>query len=433
MEGTEATNTAASTALLDKLFRWGEANVWNVGTLIEIAVMLSCYLAGALIATTLHARATKAIEKSQMPLRTKRIAKNVRRAILPACVLVIIFAASFVLSSEYIGIDVSLMVAVMKVLSAWIAIRLALQFVENAVIRNIFTWVIWTIAALSIFGVFEQTMTALDAFGFTLGNFRVSALEIVKSVLMLIILLYLALFVSTFFERKVLKSKNLSRSSQVLIVKIIRIVLIVFAVIIGITSAGIDLSVFAVFGGAIGLGIGFGLQKSVSNLFSGMLLLMDQSIKPGDIIELDQLGTFGFVNQMAARYTEVVTRDNKSYLIPNEDFITQRVVNWSHGNSLVRLEIPFGVHYRSDPHQVIKIALDIAKKFPRIVADPEPQCFLKEFGDSAINFKLQLWLTDVEHGVSNITSDVLLGLWDAFKAADIEIPYPHREIYLHQK
>ncbi len=419
--------------MYEKLFRWGEANVWNAGTLIEIMLMLACYLVGALIARTLHSRATRAIEKSQMPLRTKRIAKNSRRVILPICVLAIMFLAALVANSQYIGIDISVMIAVMKVLVAWIAIRLSLQFIGNALIRNIFTWVIWIVAALSIFGVLEQTLIWLDAAGFTLGSSRVSVLEIIKSVLMLIILLYLALFVSTFFERKVLKTKNLSRSSQVLIVKIIRIVLIAFAVILGITSAGIDLSVFAVFSGAIGLGIGFGLQKSVSNLFSGMLLLMDQSIKPGDVIELDQLGTFGWVNQMAARYTEVVTRDNKSYLIPNEDFITQRVVNWSHGNSLVRLEVPFGVHYRSDPHQVIAIALEVASRFPRVVADPKPECYLKEFGDSSINFKLQLWLTDVEHGVSNITSDVLLGLWDAFKAADIEIPYPHREVYMHQK
>ena len=158
---------------------------------------------------------------------------------------------------------------------------------------------------------------------------------------------------------------------------------------------------------------------------------MDQSIKPGDVIELDQLGTFGFVNQMAARYTEVVTRDNKSYLIPNEDFITQRVVNWSHSSSLVRLEIPFGVDYKADPRQVIKIAEEVIKKVDRVVADPVPTCFLKEFGDSALNFKLQLWITDVEHGVSNITSEILLGLLDAFKTAGISIPYPHREVFMH--
>jgi small-conductance mechanosensitive channel len=324
------------------------------------------------------------------------------------------------------------MVAVMKVLLAWIVIRLALQFIENSLIRNIFSWVIWLVAALSIFGVLEETMTTLDSFAFTLGSFRISVLEIIKSILMLMILLYLALFVSTFFERKVLKTKTLSRSSQVLIVKIIRIVLVVVAIVIGITSAGIDLSIFAVFSGAIGLGIGFGLQKSVSNLFSGLLLLMDQSIKPGDVIELEQ-GTFGWVNQMAARYTEIVTRDNKSYLIPNEDFITQRVVNWSHGNSLIRIEIPFGVHYRSDPHQIMRIALEVANNNSRVVTEPKPECYLKEFGDSALNFKLQLWITDVEHGVSNIRSDILLALWDAFKTAGIEIPYPHREIYMHQK
>lgn len=417
--------------MTNRLFQWGEANVWNMDTLIELALMAACFLLGAIVATTLHERATKAIEAAKLPLRTKRIAKNSRRVILPATVLAIMFVVGTLVSADWWGLDITLMNAVMKVLLAWIAIRLAMQFVENALIRNIFTWVIWAVAALSILGALDQTMATLDAFAFTLGSFRVSALEIIKGMLLIFILLYLALFASTFFERKVLKSKSLSRSSQVLIVKIIRIVLVVVAIVIGITSAGIDLSIFAVFSGAIGLGIGFGLQKSVSNLFSGLLLLMDQSIKPGDVIELDQTGTFGFVNQMAARYTEVVTRDNKSYLIPNEDFITQRVVNWSHSSSLVRLEIPFGVDYKADPRQVIEIANSIVRKVERVVTDPEPMCFLKEFGDSALNFKLQLWITDVEHGVSNITSEILLNLLDAFKAAGIAIPYPHREIFMH--
>ena len=416
---------------MNRLFLWGEANVWNIDTLIELTLMVACFLVGAIVATNLHERATKAIEAAKLPLRTKRIAKNSRRVILPATVLALMFIVATIVNADWWGLDITVMNAAMKVLLAWIAIRLAMQFVENTLIRNLFTWVIWAIAALSILGILDQTMTTLDAFAFTLGSFRVSVLEIIKGILMIFILLYMALFASTFFERKVLKSKNLSRSSQVLIVKIIRIVLVVVAIVIGITSAGIDLSIFAVFSGAIGLGIGFGLQKSVSNLFSGLLLLMDQSIKPGDVIELDQLGTFGFVNQMAARYTEVVTRDNKSYLIPNEDFITQRVVNWSHSSSLVRLEIPFGVDYKADPRQVIKIAEEVIKKVDRVVADPVPTCFLKEFGDSALNFKLQLWITDVEHGVSNITSEILLGLLDAFKTAGISIPYPHREVFMH--
>ena len=184
--------------------------------------------------------------------------------------------------------------------------------------------------------------------------------------------------------------------------------------------------------GAIGLGIGFGLQKVVSNLFSGFLLLMDQSIQPGDVIELESSGTFGWVNNMAARYTEIVTRDNKSYLIPNEELVTQRVVNWSHGNKLVRVEVLFGVHYDSDPHEVIRIAVEAATKPERVISNREAVCWLKEFGDSSINFALRFWIKDADQGITNIKGEVLLALWDAFKANNIAIPYPHREVFIHQ-
>jgi len=162
-----------------------------------------------------------------------------------------------------------------------------------------------------------------------------------------------------------------------------------------------------------------------------MLLLLDRSIKPGDVIEIPDIGTFGWVNHMAARYTEIVTRDNKSFLIPNEDFITQRVINWSHGNKLVRIHLEFGVHYDSDPHKVIEIATQAARDLERVVDNPAPICWIVEFGDSSLNFDLRFWIKDAEGGVANIRGQVFLALWDAFKKHNIQIPYPHREVYVH--
>ena len=204
---------------------------------------------------------------------------------------------------------------------------------------------------------------------------------------------------------------------------------------IGVTTAGIDLSLLAVFSGAVGLGIGFGLQKGISNLFSGMLLLIDESIKPGDIIELPaadgSTATFGWVNHMGARYTEIVTRDNKSFLVPNEDFITQKVVNWSHGNTLVRIQIKFGVHYESDPHQIKSLAEKAATTVERVVDTPSPVCWLIEFGESSLDFTLRFWIKDAEKGVTNTKGMVMMALWDAFKDNGIQIPYPHREVFIH--
>ena len=202
------------------------------------------------------------------------------------------------------------------------------------------------------------------------------------------------------------------------------------AILIGITTAGIDLSLLAVFSGALGLGIGFGLQKGISNLFSGLLLLMDKSIKPGDVIELPN-GAFGWIAHMGGRYTEVVTRDNKSFLIPNEDFITQQVINWSHGSSLIRIEVTFGVSYSSDPHQIKELAEEAARKPSRVVDDPSPVCHLTAFGDSSIDFSLRLWITDAQEGLTNVRGEVMLALWDTFKENDINIPFPHREVFIH--
>jgi len=410
---------------------WCTDYLFQYNTLYQGIIIIASFVIGLIIYRMTKQSVVDAIENSDWPRRVKRVAMNVKKLLFPFITLVVIFLMTRIASSEPVGVDVSLINGMMKVLAAWIVIRLLAQFIDNHAVRNVFALGIWSVAALSIFGVLGTATAVLDSAAFTMGDFRLSLLSIIKSVFYLFILLYFATFVSSFAERRVLKSTSLTRSSQVLVAKIIRVFLIVIALLIGITSSGIDLSLFAVFGGAVGLGIGFGLQKGISNLFSGMLLLVDRSIEPGDVIEIPEIGTFGWVNHMAARYTEIVTRDNKSFLIPNEDFITQRVVNWSHGNSLIRIEVEFGVHYDSDPHAVKALAEEAAANaHERICEDPSPVCHLTEFGDSSLNFKLRFWIQDAERGVTNMRGAVMLSLWDAFKDNNIEIPYPHRDVYI---
>ena len=414
-------------------FAWYADYLFQANTLYQGIIIAISFIFGIIIYRLTRKATQNIIDKSDIPYRAKKIANNVRRLLFPLITLTVIFFMTNIASSDLVGVDVSLINGMMKVLLAWIIIRIIVQFIDNNAVRNVFAMAIWSVAALSIFGMLGHTMETLDAIGFSVGDVRLSALAVIKSAFYLFALLYFATFISSFAERRVLKSKTLTRSSQVLISKIIRVTLIVFALLVGITSSGIDLSLFAVFGGAIGLGIGFGLQKGISNLFSGILLLVDRSIKPGDVIELEN-GTFGWVNRMAARYTEIVTRDNKSFLIPNEEFITQRVVNWSHGNSLIRLEVQFGVHYKSNPHDVKSLAEKAAiDAHDRICSTPAPVCHLTEFGDSSLNFKLRFWIKDAEKGVTNMRGAVMLGLWDVFKENNIEIPYPHREVFIHEK
>lgn len=415
----------------DKTVEWCGGVFWTPDTLYQGLMVVGAFIVGGLLYRLIRDPCNTKIEESKLPSQAKRIINSAQKFAFPLISLTILAIANSI-AAQMMSIETALAEGVVKVLMAWVFIRLITQFISNNLVRNILATSIWAIAALSIFGVLDQTTQTLDAVGFNIGDFRLSALIVIKSAFSLFVLVSLATFMSGVAERKINQSKSLTPSSRVLINKIVRVALMAFALLIGITSAGIDLSLFAVFGGAIGLGIGFGLQKGISNLFSGMLLLLDKSIEPGDVIELEG-GTFGWVQHMAARYTEVVTRDNKSFLIPNEDFITQRVVNWSHGNTLIRLEVKFGVSYKHNPHEIREIATEATKDcHERIVATPQPVCHLTEFGDSSLNFKLRFWIKDAEAGVTNIRGAVMLALWDAFKENNIDIPYPHREVYIHE-
>ncbi|HPD83070.1 MAG: mechanosensitive ion channel [Alphaproteobacteria bacterium] len=409
---------------------WFLSHVLNLGFGIQMVVVIGAFFLAFVLKNLIKPRLNDLINKLSIPYRLTEILYSALKLIFPFLSMLFIAIGAKLIGPIGFNFPNNFMLAIAKLLLAWIFIRLATQLIEHKFARNIIAFTVWGLAALSIFGILDQTMTTLDAIGFSMGDFRLSALSVTKGIFGIFILLYGALFLANLVDKRISHSRSLTPSSRVLISKISRVLLIISALLIGVTSAGIDLSLFAVFSGAVGLGVGFGLQKVISNLFSGMLLLLDQSIKPGDIIELD--GTFGWVNHMGARYTEIVTRDNKSYLVPNEEFITQHVVNWSHGNTLVRIETTFGVHYNSNPHDVKRMAIEAATKPDRVVDSPAPVCHLVEFGDSSLNFVLRYWIKDAEKGITNTKGDVMLALWDAFKENGIEIPYPHREVFLHK-
>lgn len=414
----------------NKLVKWFVDFIWTVDCGAQAIIVLVSFGLAFLIARITKPRLNDLINKLSVPFRLTEILYSGLKLVFPFIAMVFIFIGSKIAGPAGLDLNVTFTFALVKVLLAWIVIKTVSQFIEQRFARNVIALTVLALVALSIFGVMDQTMTLLDSIGFSIGDFRLSALTVTKGIFGIFILLYGALFLSNILDKRISSSRSLTPSSRVLISKITRVVLIVSALLIGITSAGIDLSLFAVFSGAVGLGIGFGLQKVISNLFSGVLLLLDQSIKPGDIIEIDQ--TFGWVNHMGARYTELVTRDNKSYLVPNEEFITQQVINWSHGNTLVRVEVEFGVHYDSDPHEVKRLTAEAATKPERVVDSPAPICHLTEFGDSSLNFVLRYWIKDAEKGITNTKGDVMLAVWDTLKENDIKIPYPHREVFMHK-
>ena len=193
-------------------------------------------------------------------------------------------------------------------------------------------------------------------------------------------------------------------------------------------TLGVNLSAFAFIGGAIGVGVGFGLQKVVSNLISGVILLLDKSIKPGDVIEVGD--SYGRIQSLGARYVSVVTRDGFEYLIPNEDLITQQVINWSFSSKLVRLKIGVGVSYGADIHKAMDLVVEAASGIDRVLTQPGPVCQLKNFGDSSVDLELRIWIADPEKGISNISSALRIAIWDAFQENGIEIPFPQRDLHI---
>jgi small-conductance mechanosensitive channel len=311
-----------------------------------------------------------------------------------------------------------------------VAIALVAGLIRNPFVYRLVAVSAWAIAALSIVGLLAPTMIALDSIGVVIGGLRVTPLLVIKTSVLLMLTLWAANAASDFLDRRVRNTTDLTPSIQVLIGKLIRLLLITFAILIVLSTVGIDFSALAFFSGAVGVGLGFGLQKIVSNLVSGIILLADKSIKPGDVITVGD--SFGWVDTMGARYTSVVTRDGREFLIPNEDFVTQRVINWSYSNDEVRIDVEFGVSYAANPHTVCDLAVAAAKAVERVLVAPPPVCHLKAFGDSALNFTLRFWIRDPVDGLTNVRGQVLLALWDAFKREGIEIPYPVRDVRLRQ-
>jgi small-conductance mechanosensitive channel len=283
---------------------------------------------------------------------------------------------------------------------------------------------------LQVLGLLDAATSSLDSAGFNIGDFRLSALLVIQASVIIGVLIASARFVTSTTTSRIRANEDISPSMQVLIVKALQIGLYSAAFFVGVKTIGIDLTGLAVLSGAIGVGLGFGLQKVVSNLVSGVIILLDKSIKPGDVISLGS--TFGWINSLGARYVSVVTRDGKEYLIPNEDLITGQVVNWSHSNDFVRLDINFGTAYGDNPHDVRKLAIAAAQSVDRVLTSRPTVCHIVGFGDSSVDYILRFWISDPTGGLTNIRGNVFLALWDSFAANGISIPFPQREIKVHK-
>ncbi len=412
---------------LSYLWQWFTKFALTINTLLEVAIIASVLLLANLLARPIIKRLQSHLEIQEW---RNRLPGKLIGAFLPlikytlAILLLRIGAIAF---AKY-NLPSFLIDTTARLLTAWIIIRFTSTMLRDSNWARLLSIIAWVLASLHILNLLVPTIKLLDQLAIDLGGVRISLLLLIKGVIIFTLLFKLASSASNVMEKRIFSLKELTPSVQVLLSKALKITLLTVAVIVAMSSLGINLSAFAFIGGAIGVGIGFGLQKVVSNLISGVILLLDKSIKPGDVIQVGD--SYGKIQSLGARYVSVATRDGLEYLIPNEDLITQQVINWSFSDLLVRLKIGVGVSYKTDIHEAMDLMVKAAQGIDRVLDKPEPVCQLKNFGDSSVDLELRIWIKDPENGISNVSSALRLAIWDVFQQHHIEIPFPQRDLHI---
>jgi small-conductance mechanosensitive channel len=405
---------------------WVRANVLQLSNLLQIlAIVFSAF-----VAWLLKRPGSRLVEQISHLHRLARHGTAIRQVALPLVFPVLWLIVLWLTSLGAVAGEVpgQIISSAVTLLTAWVVIRLAANFIATPFWQQTVTVTAWGAAALKIIGVLEPALGFLDSMAFNMGQLRLSVLGLLQAAVLLVVLMWGANALSRLLEHRVRGVPALSPSAKVLIGKTARIMLFVLAFLITLNSVGIDLTALAVFTGAIGLGLGFGLQKVVSNLISGIILLLDRSVKPGDVIAIGQ--TYGWINALGARYVSVITRDGIEHLIPNEHLISTPVENWSYTDRRVRQKLPIGVSYESDLRKAIELVLKAADEFERILKDPAPNCLVKGFGESQVDLELRVWIEDAEKGLSNFKSEVYLRIWDLFHEHGVVFPFPQRDLHI---
>ena len=409
-----------------------DANIWIASEVITVAAL---WQAGVILITLFIAKlltppCRSCLERLSINVvddsKLRIVCTTFISVITPTIWVLLLWAAVEVADTTYW--PNKLISIVVSAVNAVIIIIFVAKFVNIKAYVKLFAIIIALIAILNIFDLLQPALNLLDGISVQIGEVKLTVLSVSKGLFYLIVLLWLANLFSRIIERKINSLPSLTPSVQVLLTKFIKIFLVVIAGMVAINAVGVDLTAFAVFGGALGVGIGFGLQKIVANFVSGIILLLDKSIKPGDTIGVS--GTYGWIQSLGARYVSVVTRDGIEHLIPNEELITTRVENWSFSNLRIRQKIPIGVSYNSDVREAINICSEAALENSRVLDTPSPICLLKGFGDSSVDLEVRFWVVDPQNGLTNVKSEILLDIWDRFNANGIEIPFPQRDIHL---
>jgi small-conductance mechanosensitive channel len=411
--------------------------------LIEIGVLALALLLGAVSAVALQRRYRRRRVKISMALSWDYFFSQSSVAVMPAIiVLALVMLARSGL--ETTSLDVTLLGAAARLIGAYIVVRLGvLLFAASLGNKSwIQSWegratlLIWLAIAAEYLGWLDPIIATLDSVGIAAGKSRITVWSVLKLLFILTLFMLVAAWISRWVERRVKKLSGVALSTRIGIAKFANAFLIALSILMGLNAAGVDLTALTVLTGAIGLGLGFGLQAIAANFVSGFVLLMDRSIKPGDVISLSgQAGTstenFGWVQELRGRYVVVRDRDGVEMLVPNQQLISNAVINWSYTDPRIRLKLPIRVSYHDDPELALQILVSACDGQSRVLRDPAPVSRLMHFSDSGIELELRFWISDPQEGVNNVRSEVNRAIWRLFKQHGITIPVAQREITVH--
>jgi len=394
--------------------------LWEGGTILMV------FLVSFILASVLKRTIYKKLGAVPSPWISKTLVPAFAALTMPAAyVLICAMVKGNILQR---GIDDVLLSPATSLAIGWFLVVMVNRMTRELFWQKLLGTIIVVVTLLGITGLLEPTSQGLEKISIPFGSVDITLLGIFHGLAMLLFLIWLSIRLSGAAETQMHRMPNITPSMEVLFSKILKVVLISLSIVIGLNSFGIQLSSLTVLGGAIGLGLGFGLQKVISNLISGVILLLDKSIKPGDVISIGD--TYGWINKLSARYVSVITRDGRENLIPNENLITNEVENWSFSDTKVRLRSPVGISYDADVRKAMELCKQAATNCERVLKDPAPQCPVKGFGDNSVDLELRFWIADPAKGVTNIKSMVYLEIWDLFHEHDIEIPFPQRDIHI---
>lgn len=417
----------------ERLIGWARDTLLNVDIAVQALILVAALVPAALFGPQIRKLISTQIAPRAPYGALRRAANAFAHIATPIALLVILQAA--VLALAALEQPSAVVEAGVSLLTAWIVIRMVTLVIRSPFWSRLAFYVAWPIAALDAFGVLGGVVAQLEAIAIPIGvdaqggKITYSALDFTRTLITLAALFWLANILNRFLKKRISAIDELTTSFKALLSKMLDVLLPVIALVVALQIVGFPFATLAIFGGAVGLGIGLGLQRTISNFFAGFTLIADKSIKPGDVIELDD--TFGWVTQMNARYVSVKTRDGKEHLIPNDKFIEDGVVNWSHSDRVVRLHAGFSVSYATrDLRAVTKLAEETALDVDRVLKSPAPKCNLVAFADSAVDFDLRFWINDPANGITNVRSAVMLAVWDALHDHNIEIPFPQLDLHV---